>query len=226
MKRAFIFDVFGTCVDWRTSVARDVAAVLPDVDAFAFADAWRGEYQPSMAPIRSGARDYVALEVLHRENLDRVAERLGVSIEDPDGLVRSWERLDPWPDVVRGLEEMRGTGLIAPCSNGSIALMARLARYGGLPWDCILGAEIARDYKPAPEVYRASVAALGLAAGQVCMVAAHNDDLEAARREGLDTAFVARPTEHGAGQTRDLAPTSDWTYVATDFRDLARQVAA
>ena len=226
MKRAFIFDVFGTCVDWRSSVARDVAVVLPEVDAFAFADAWRSAYQPSMAPIRSGARGYVALDVLHRENLDLVSARFGVHVQDADWLVRTWERLDPWPDVVPGLAAIGEAGLIAPCSNGSIALMARLARYGGLHWDCILGAEIARDFKPAPEVYRVSVAALGLDPGSVCMVAAHNDDLEAARREGLQTAFVPRKTENGAGQTSDLAPSSDWTYVAEDFCDLAKQVAA
>lgn len=224
MNRAFIFDVFGTCVDWRTSVARDVAAALPEVDAHAFADAWRGEYQPSMSEIRAGRRGYVALDVLHRENLERVAGRFGVLIPDPGWLATAWERLDPWPDVVPGLAALREAGLIAPCSNGSIALMARLARYGGLPWDCIVGAEIARAYKPAPEVYRASVAALGLRADQVCMVAAHNDDLEAARAEGLETAFVIRPVEHGTGQTTDLEPASDWTYVASDFLDLAAQV--
>lgn len=224
MNRGFIFDVFGTCVDWRTSVARDVAAVLPGVDAFAFADAWRAEYQPAMERIRSGGRGYVRLDRLHRENLDIVLDRFGVSIDDPDALNAAWERLDPWPDVVPGLTALRRKGLVATCSNGSIGLMARLARWGGLPWDAILGADIARDYKPKPQVYLASAAALGLDPGAVTMVAAHNDDLEAARAAGLGTAFVPRVTEHGDGQTGDLAPTSDWDVVADDFTALADAV--
>ncbi len=223
MRRAFIFDVFGTCVDWRNSVARDVAAVLPEVDTLAFADAWRGEYQPAMERIRSGGRGYVALDDLHLENLHIVLERFGVSA--PDSLNAAWERLDPWPDVVTGLNALRPHGLIAPCSNGSIALMARLARYGGLPWDAIVGAEIAQDYKPKPEVYLASCRALGLSPETITMVAAHNDDLEAASACGLKTAFVPRPTEYGTDQQTDLAPTRDWDYVAQDFEDLAQQVA-
>ena len=222
MNRAFIFDVFGTCVDWRISVAREVAAVLPDVDALAFADAWRGEYQPAMERIRSGGRGYVRLDTLHRENLDIVLDRAGVSVADPAALNAAWERLDPWPDVVPGLTALRDKGLIATCSNGSVGLMARLARWGGLPWDAILGADIARDYKPKSSVYLASVKALGLDPGAVTMVAAHNDDLVAARAAGLKTAFVPRPTEHGPGQTTDLEPTENWDIVARDFLDLAR----
>ena len=226
MTQAFIFDVFGTCVDWRTSVAREVAAVLPGVDAIAFADAWRGEYQPAMERIRSGGRGYVALDDLHRENLDIVLDRFGVGADlDRDALNAAWEKLDPWPDVVAGLTALKQAAIIAPCSNGSIALMSRLAKYAGLPWDCILGADIAQDYKPKPRVYLASAAALRLNPGEVTMVAAHNGDLAAARAAGLKTAFVARPTEHGEAQTTDLAPTSDWDIIADDFEDLARQVA-
>lgn len=224
MIEAAIFDVFGTCVDWRGSVAREVAAVLPGVDATAFAVAWRAEYDPAMARVREGARGYVPLDDLHLENLHRVAARFGVTA--PDSLNAAWERLDPWPDVVPGLAEMRRARIVAPCSNGSIALMTRLARHAGLPWDCILGAELARDYKPKPGVYLASAAALRLPPAAVMMVAAHNDDLFAARAAGLATAFVPRPTEHGPGQTRDLAPASDWDIVAADFGDLARQLAA
>lgn len=223
MKRAFIFDVFGTCVDWRTSVAREVAAVLPEVDALAFADAWRAEYQPAMERIRSGGRGYVRLDTLHRENLDIVLGRFGVEVADPDALNGAWERLDPWTDVVAGLTALREKGLIAACSNGSVGLMARLARWGGLPWDAIVGADIARDYKPKPEVYLASASALGLEPGAVTMVAAHNDDLVAARACGLRTAFVPRLTEHGPGQTSDLEPSEDWDIVARDFLDLAER---
>jgi 2-haloacid dehalogenase len=221
---ALIFDVFGTCVDWRSSVAREVAAVLPQVDATAFATAWRAEYDPAMARIREGGRGYVALDDLHRENLHKVAADFGVSA--PDSLSHAWERLDPWPDVVPGLTALKRGHIIAPCSNGSIALMTRLAKYGGLPWDCILGAEIAQDYKPKPQVYLASCAALRLSPDQVMMIAAHNDDLVAARAAGLKTAFVPRPTEHGPDQTTDLAPEAEWDMIATDFQDLARQLTA
>lgn len=222
MLKALIFDVFGTCVDWRSSVAREVAKVLPDLDAAAFATAWRAEYDPAMARIRDGGRGYVPLDDLHLENLHRVAAAFGVTA--PDHLNAAWERLDPWPDVVPGLTALKAQRIVAPCSNGSIALMTRLARWGGLPWDCILGAEIARDYKPKPQVYLAACAALRLDPSEVMMVAAHNDDLAAARAAGLATGFVPRPTEHGPGQATDLAPAADWDVVAGDFRDLARRL--
>ncbi|WP_170399529.1 haloacid dehalogenase type II [Ruegeria arenilitoris] len=221
MVKALIFDVFGTCVDWRSSIAREVAAVLPDLDALDFADAWRAEYDPSMAAIREGGRGYVPLDDLHRENLEVVATRFGVTVPNPADLTAAWERLDPWPDVVPALQVLKRNRIIAPCSNGSIALMTRLAKYGGLPWDCILGAEMARDYKPKPQVYLASCAALRLSADQVMMVAAHNDDLYAARQAGLKTAFVARPTEHGPFQSHDLRAEGNWDIVAKDFANLA-----
>ncbi|WP_439138007.1 haloacid dehalogenase type II [Roseicyclus sp.] len=222
--RALIFDVFGTCVDWRSAVAREVAAVLPGVDATAFATAWRAEYDPAMARIREGGRGYVALDDLHRENLHRVAADFGVTA--PDDLSHAWERLDPWRDVVAGLAALKAHHIIAPCSNGSIALMTRLARHAGLPWDCILGAEIAQDYKPKPGVYLAACAALRLPPDQVMMVAAHNDDLVAARAAGLKTGFIPRPTEHGPAQTTDLAPEAAWDIIAQDFHDLGRQLAS
>lgn len=222
--RALIFDVFGTCVDWRTSVAREVSHALPDVDALAFADAWRGEYQPAMERVRAGNRGYVPLDDLHLENLMRVLEMYSATCADPAELNRAWERLDPWPDVCRGLVELKKLALIAPCSNGSIAMMTRLAKFAGLPWDCILGADIAHDYKPKPEVYLASARALRLPPQDVMMVAAHNDDLEAARKAGLQTAFVPRLSEHGNEQTTDLQPEGNWTIAAQDFHSLARQI--
>ncbi|MEL6915598.1 MAG: haloacid dehalogenase type II [Pseudomonadota bacterium] len=215
---ALIFDVFGTCVDWRRSLAREVARVL-DVDALAFADAWRAEYQPAMENVRTGARGYVRLDTLHAENMSRVAARFGVAA--PAELNAAWERLDPWPDVLPGLERIKAHRIVAPCSNGSIALMTRLARYAGLPWDCILGAEIARAYKPASVVYQAACEALDLPPARVMMVAAHNDDLAAARAAGLATAFVPRPREHGPDQTTDLEPSADWDICAADFEELA-----
>ena len=230
--KALLFDVFGTVVDWRSGVAREVSACFTEpehrVDAAAFADAWRAKYQPAMQAIRSGGRGYVPLDVLHRENLDATLADFGledlVDAEARTDLNRAWEKLPPWPDSVPGLTALKSRFAIATCSNGSIALMTWLARFAGLPWDAILGAEIARDYKPQPEVYLASCAALGLAPDEVMMVAAHNSDLEAARAAGLKTAFLPRPVEYGPGQTTDLEPSSDWDVVASDLIDLGRRM--
>lgn len=233
MVKALLFDVFGTVVDWRSGVAREAGAFFAErgleVDALAFADAWRAQYQPAMEKIRSGNRGYVPLDMLHRENLDRILTDFDLDhVVEPDArasLNRAWEKLPPWPDSVAGLTAMKANRPIAPCSNGSIALMTWLARFGGLPWDAILGAEIAGDYKPQPTVYLASAAAFGLEPAEVMMVAAHNDDLAAARAAGLKTAFVPRPQERGSGQTTDLEPTDDWEVVAADFNDLAEKLA-
>src|SRR3954469_24957837 len=195
MLKALLFDVFGTCVDWRTSVAGEAAALgLPGE---AVADAWRARYQPQLETVRAGEREWVVLDILHREALDDVLAELGLDLapEQRDELTLAWHRLDPWPDTVPGLTRLKERFVIAPCSNGHIAQSVNLARYAGLPWDAILGAEIARAYKPDPEVYRASVAALGLEPHEVCMVAAHRDDLSAASAVGLRTAFVPRPGE-------------------------------
>ncbi len=202
--KALLFDVFGTCVDWRTSVAREAAALgLPGDEV---AVAWRARYQPQLETVRSGQREWVVLDVLHREALDDVLAELDLELDTAarDELTLAWHRLDPWPDTVPGLTRLKQRFVIAPCSNGHIAQSVNLARYAGLPWDAILGAEIARAYKPDPRVYRASVAALGLEPGEVMMVAAHLSDLEAAAACGLRTAFVPRPTEgdlHAAGRT-------------------------
>ncbi len=232
MLKALLFDVFGTVVDWRSGVAREAASFFAergvDADPVAFADSWRNKYQPAMEKIRSGGRGYVALDVLHRENLDATLAEFGLEASFDEAarreLNRAWEKLPPWPDSVPGLTALRARYAIAPCSNGSIALMTWLAKYGGLPWDAILGAEIARDYKPQPAVYLASAAALGLAPAEVMMVAAHNGDLDAARAAGLQTGFLPRPREHGPGQTTDLEPASDWDAIAADINDLARQL--
>jgi 2-haloacid dehalogenase len=211
--KALIFDVFGTTVDWRGSMIRHCARFgLPEQTA----DLWRAQYQPQLETVRSGQRPWVNLDVLHRIGLDIVLRELGIALPDRfrTTLVRAWHRLDPWPDVVEGLIALKRTHIIAPCSNGHIAQSVNLAKYAGLPWDAILGAELARAYKPDPRVYRASADALGLDYHEVCMVAAHNDDLEAAREAGLRTAFVPRATE-------DTEPTSDWDIVAPGFRELS-----
>lgn len=228
------FDVFGTLVDWRTSVADAAAPFLQrhgiDAEPFAFADAWRGLYQPAMEPIRAGTRPWVRLDVLNRENLDAVLARHGVAggsipAAELAALNRVWERLAPWPDTVAGLTRLKRRYAIAPVSNGHIAGMLRLARDAGLPWDAILGAEIARNYKPRPEVYLKSAEAAGFAPEQMAMVAAHNSDLRAARALGLRTVFVRRPREHGEGQTTDLEAEEDWDVVADDLLQAADALA-
>ena len=229
--KACLFDVFGTVVDWRTSVTRELeqfarARGIDGVDWLQFTVAWRALYQPSMEEVRSGRRAWTVLDVLHRESLVKLLERHGIgglAGGDIDHLNRAWHRLDPWPDVVEGLSRLKRSRIIAPCSNGNIALMVNLAKRAGLPWDCILGAETARAYKPMPEAYLASCRQLDLPPSAVMMVAAHNNDLRAAKAQGLATAFVARPTEHGPGQKSDLAPDASCVdLAAVDFVELAR----
>lgn len=233
--RACLFDVFGTVVDWRTSVSRDLAAFARDkgiagVDWLEFAVEWRKLYQPSMEEVRSGRRAFTILDVLHRESLDKLVARYGLqglSPGDLEHMNRAWHRLEPWPDVPEGLRRLKAKFVIAPCSNGNIALMVNLAKRAGLPWDCILGAETARAYKPMPDAYLNSCRQLGLAPAQVCMVAAHNNDLAAAKAQGMRTAFVPRPAEHGPGQTTDLAADPRCVDVpAKDFVDLAAKLGA
>lgn len=230
--RAVLFDVFGTVVDWRSGVARDAAAFfarhgIAPVDGFAFADAWRRRYGPSMAAISRGGRSFVRLDVLHRENLEATLKEFGI---DPGKLPeealadlnRVWHRLDPWPDAIAGLARLKTKYIIAPLSNGNIVLLTNMAKRAGIPWDVILGAEVVQAYKPTPESYLRTVDVLGMAPGEVCLVAAHNGDLEAARACGLRTGMVPRPTEHGPAQTTDLAPTGRWDFVAKDFTALAK----
>lgn len=232
--QAVIFDVFGTCVDWRTSVAREVNALGKAkgvaIDGAAFADAWRAKYQPSMETVRSGKRAWTILDVLHRESLDALLPGFGLvgklSEAEIEHLNRAWHRLAPWPDTVEGLTRLKRKFIIAPHSNGNLGLLVNMAKFSGLPWDAILGAEVVRNYKPVPQSYQDAVRLLGRAPGQVMMAAAHNDDLAAAQAQGLRTAFVPRPGEYGPEQTRDLVATGTWDIVAKDFIDLARQLAA
>ena len=226
--KAFIFDVFGTLVDWRTGVATVAQKAFKEksitYDPFKFAELWRDEYKPAMERIRSGKRGYISLDILHRENLERVLEKTGLSNHftstERDTLNHAWEQLPPWSDVPDNLSKLRKHGFIAPCSNGSIALMMRLARFANLPWDAILGAEIAKNYKPELQVYKAACQASGLSPEDVMMVAAHNDDLFAAREAGLQTGFFPRKTEHGPNQTIDLEAESDWEFCGKDMHSL------
>lgn len=228
--KAVIFDVFGTLVDWRTSVAREVAAHLAPlghaVDALAFADAWRDQYQPAMEDVRSGRLPFCKLDRLHRRNLDVVLADYGLhSVDEATraALNLAWHRLDAWPDVAPGLHRLRRTCRIAPCSNGNISLMVDLARRNDFPWDAILGAEVARDYKPKPIVYLAAADAFDVAPDETLMVAAHSSDLAAAADAGLRTAFLSRPDEfaHGSGERTPATPVD---VVATSVTDLAAQL--
>ncbi len=225
--KALLFDVFGTLVDWRTSIAREAEKILSPLgvaaDWTAFADAWRAQYQPAMEAVRTGRLPFSKLDVLHRRNLDVVLSELG--LERIAAAVRAdlnlaWHRLDAWPDVKPGLDRLRSQFKIAPCSNGNISLMVDLARRNGFAWDAILGAEIARDYKPKAAVYLAAADAFDCAPEEAMMVAAHSSDLAAAARAGLRTAFIARPDEHGIGKG-ESAPQVPVDFSAAGLLELA-----
>ncbi len=225
---ALLFDVFGTVVDWRGGIFREASAFGVrngiDRDWQAFADDWRGLYQPAMEQVRSGDRGYVRLDVLHRENLDLLFQKYeitGIGEEEADWLNKAWHRLWPWADVLPGLNRLRRRYILGTLSNGNIALMVNMARNSGLPWDAVLGAEVTRSYKPMPETYLGSCEALGLRPDHCMLVAAHNGDLQAARDCGMPTAYVNRPYEYGPHQKVDFEATSDWDYIAADMVDLA-----
>jgi 2-haloacid dehalogenase len=228
--KALLFDVFGTLVDWRTSIARESEQVLKPlgvaVDWLAFADAWRGEYQGAMDQVRDGHIPFCKLDILHRRNLDLIVPRFNISGIAENALQYlnlAWHRLDAWPDVPPGMSRLRRRHLLAPCSNGNISLMVDLARRNDIHWDAILGSEIAGDYKPKPRVYLASCAAFDLAPGECMMVAAHSKDLQHAAACGLRTAHIARPNEHGPGKGEPV-PKVPVDYAATSLEDLAKQL--
>jgi 2-haloacid dehalogenase len=229
---ALTFDVFGTVVDWRSSLIREGETFGKSrrlsVDWAKFADAWRGLYQPAMEEVRSGRRPWTRLDDLHRESLVRLLGDFaitGLSPAEIDHLNHAWHRLDPWPDAVPGLTRLKRRYVLATLSNGNIALMVNMAKRGGLPWDTILGAEVAHAYKPQPEAYLRSADALGLRPEQCLMVAAHPSDLAAAARCGLRTAYVPRPLEHGPGHGVSAPePAQPFDVVAGDFVELAEKL--
>ena len=228
---ALCFDVFGTVVDWRSSVIREGRALGAgkgiDIDWVAFTDAWRAGYQPAMEEVRSGGKGWVILDELHRDILDRLIDEFGIEglgEEEKVHLNKVWHRLEPWPDSVAGLTRLRTHYTLATLSNGNVALLVNMAKRAGLPWDAVLGAEVARAYKPTLDSYKTTVAMLGLAPEQAMMVAAHNGDLEYAAKTGMRTAFVSRPTEYGPNQTIDFEAQGDWDVVAEDFADLATKL--
>lgn len=229
--RALGFDVFGTVVDWRSSIAREASKVAQrkgvELDGNAFALAWRAAYQPGMEPIRKGTRPFTKLDVLHRENLVTVLEQSPLKgvLDDAeiDGLNRAWHRLDPWPDSLPGMLRLHHRYPLATLSNGNVSLMAHLARRTGLPFDAILGAEPTQAYKPSPQAYLGTANYLSVEPHELMLVAAHNYDLAAARELGLRTAYVARPTEYGDGK-KDQRAESDWDVIADSMEDLATQL--
>jgi 2-haloacid dehalogenase len=230
--KALFFDVFGTLVDWRGGIAREAEIILAPIghtlDWLAFADAWRDQYQPAMEEVRAGRIAFCKLDVLHRRNLERILPRFGISGLREDvarDLNLAWHRLDGWPDAAPGLARLRHRCRLAPVSNGNISLMVDLARRNNFPWDTILGAETAGDYKPKPRVYLAACEALDLPPADCMMVAAHTRDLVAAAGCGLRTAHVARPNERGPG-TGEAAPKAPVDVAAKSLEDLAARLGA
>ncbi len=226
--QALLYDVFGTVVDWRGSIIDDLSRFGAEkglrADWAAFADEWRGLYQPGLEEVRSGRRPWTILDVLHRESLDKLIAKFGLtglSEADKVHMNKVWHRLRPWPDAVPGLTRLKKRYIIGTLSNGNVGLLTRMAKFGGLPWDVVLGAETARAYKPLPQAYLANAAILNLEPGQVMLVAAHNSDLAAAASAGLRTGFVARPNEYGPNQKRDFKAERDWDVVADSFISLA-----
>jgi 2-haloacid dehalogenase len=230
--KALLFDMFGTILDWRTSIARETRLILEPrghrIDWPAFADAWRDEYQPAMERVRTGERPFARLDDLHRENLEKILPRFGVAGLDAatvDDLNRSWHRLDAWPDVPEGMRRLKTKYLLAPLSNGNVSLMVDIARRNGIAFDAILGAEFARAYKPQPEAYRRSCAAFDLPPEHCMMCAAHPGDLYAAAATGMRTAFIHRPDEFGPGKG-DAPPREPVDFSVQSLTELADRLEA
>jgi 2-haloacid dehalogenase len=229
--KALTFDTFGTVADWRGSLIAEgrklgrkkkIAA-----DWEAFADAWRGGYRPAMDRVRKGELPWTNIDGLHRQILDELLDKFslgGLSEAEKDNLNRAWHRLTPWKDSIAGLKRLKKKYVITTLSNGNVALLTNLAKNAGLPWDCILSAELFGHYKPDPETYQGAARLLGLPPDEVMMVAAHKDDLDHAANSGLRTAFIQRPLEFGKGRNKDLAPEKRFDVNAKDFVDLARQM--
>ncbi len=242
--RALVFDVFGTVVDWRSSIIAEGQALskakakhneLPEINWSDFADAWRAGYVPAMTkattPLADGSTPWANIDVLNREILDGLLPRFGLeplTEAERAHLNLVWHRLNPWPDTVRGLRLLKASYVISTLSNGNVSLLVNMAKHARLPWDCVLSSELARQYKPHPAVYQMAAHLLGLEPAQVMMVAAHPGDLRAAHKAGMRTAYVPRPTEYGP--LPDNAPPPDalqsdaFDITATDFVDLARQL--
>ncbi|MGQ0677542.1 MAG: haloacid dehalogenase type II [Rhodospirillales bacterium] len=231
--KALTFDVFGTVVNWRTSIIKDLEGFGRGkgitADWAGLVDDWRGAYRPTLNKVIAGELPWAKLDELHRGVLDKLLERYGVkglSEPDKDHINKAWHRLNPWPDSVAGLTRLKKKYLIASLSNGNVALLANMAKHAGLPWDCILSAELFKAYKRDPKVYRGACTMLGLKPREVMMVAAHGDDLDAARRQGMRTGYVSRPGEYAAGREPEVEIEGGYDVEAKDFLDLAAKLGA
>jgi 2-haloacid dehalogenase len=228
---AIVFDTFGTVVDWRSSLIADLTAFGTSrgvtADWPALIDAWRAAYQSSMKRVRIGEQPWTTLDALHRASLDRLVAEFGIKGLSEEDLVHinlGWHRLNPWPDSVPGLIQLKSRFIIGPLSNGNVSLLLNMAKFAGIPWDMIFGSDLFGHFKPDPETYLGVARLLNLRPGQVMMAAAHNGDLAAARGCGLMTAFFPRPGEYGPHQKRDTAAEQAWDVVATDIQDLATKL--
>jgi 2-haloacid dehalogenase len=230
--KALTFDVFGTCVDFRGSIVKECRALGKArglwVNWGKFADAWRAGYKPAMDRVRSGDLPWTKIDVLHRMILDDILQKFRIADalteEEKIHLNLVWHRLKPWPDTVKGLKRLKQRYILATLSNGNTALLVNMAKFGGLPWDCVFSSETFHHYKPDPETYLGAAGLLDLEPAQVMMVAAHKHDLRSAARYGLKTAFVRRPHEHGRNTGTDLADDPAFTVNADDFNDLAARL--
>ena len=225
--KVLAFDVFGTVVDWHSGIAREVQALRPEVDGDAFALAWRAGYQPAMRRVMSGELGWTLIDDLHRLILNEVLEQFGLrdlTEADKKHLNKAWHRLDPWPDVVAGLTRLKSRHVICTLSNGNIGLLTNMAKRGGLPWDCVLSAEVFRAYKPDPATYLGVTKVFDISPSEVMLVAAHQDDLDSARACGLQTAYIERPAEFGAARPKDISPNPANTWHAQNFLALADQL--
>jgi 2-haloacid dehalogenase len=225
--KVIAFDVFGTVVDWHGSLVRELETLYPSIDSYGFARAWRAGYQPAMARVRSGELPWTRIDDLHRLILDDILPKFGMDHLDPAArqhLNHAWHRLSPWPDSVEGLHRLKRQYTICTLSNGNIGLLTNMAKHAGLPWDCILSAEVFRAYKPDPDTYLGVARTFDLAPDQVMLVAAHQDDLDAARACGLQTAYIERPLEFGTQHPKDVSPSATNTFHARDLNHLADQL--
>ncbi len=230
--KALTFDVFGTVVDWRSTVVQEMAPIGVeygvDGDWAAFADAWRRGYHEGMTRVNRGEEPWMKVDEIHRRRLGELLAEFGLDSmpdDEREHLNRVWHRLEPWPDAVDGIERLRRRFVVAPLSNGNTSLLTNMAKHAGIPWDCILSSELAGRYKPAPEAYQKAAELLDLQVDEVLMVAAHSSDLRGARGAGLRTAFVSRPLEFGPERAPE-APDASFDIVAADFLDLADRLNA
>ena len=231
--KAMTFDVFGTVVDWRSSIAREIKEMGQRkgfvLDWDSFADEWRSGYKPAMDKVRNGELPWTKIDTLHRMILDEMLTRhqiSNMSEDEKDYLNRAWHRLDPWPDSVKGLTLLKKDHIISSLSNGNVALLVNMAKYGGLPWYTVLSAEIARHYKPDAEAYLSTGEYLCLPIHHVMMVSAHKNDLESAKSNGMMTGYVPRPKEHGINTVTDYGYEDYIDIIADDFIDLSRKMSS